>query len=218
MRTSFPSPRTSSTLHSGIAARRRCAIVRRDGQWHHLGTAGWLAGGVVHRCPTQPGIDGRRGDLPGADRVHGQARAVLAVATGEDARHLGHLGLRSATIKPQHVLDSAAFEAGQIGALTGGENDLIGFERYQPIGVELGIELPRVVLGAHAELEGDLTVLVDAHWAPARVQLHALRRLLFRSRPGWPACRGASPGKWGYLLAPGAKPSGRRRWKRCRRR
>ena len=149
------------------------AIVRHDVQGDHLGAAHRLAGGGVHGRPAQPGVDGGRGDLSGADRLHGRPRAVLRVAAGEDARHLGHQGLRVRDDEAAGVLDPAALEDRQVGALTGGEDHVIGFELQQAGGVELRIEAAVLVVGPLAELEGDLAFLVDAYRAPARVQLHA---------------------------------------------
>ena len=51
-------------------------------------------------APAQPGVDGGRGDLPGADRLHGGARAVLRVSAGEHARYLVIRVFESATMKP----------------------------------------------------------------------------------------------------------------------
>ena len=135
------------------------AIVRHDLQRNHLGAAHRLAGGGVHGRPAQPGIDGGRGDLPGADRLHGRPRAVLRVAAGKDARHLGHQGLRVRDDEAAVIFDPAAVEDRQVGALTGGEDHVIGFELQQAGGVELRIEVAVLVAGLLAELEGDLTIL-----------------------------------------------------------
>ena len=98
---------------------------------------------------------------------------MLRVAAGKDARHVGHQGLRVRDDEAVVVFDPAAVEDGQVGALTGGEDDVIGFERQQPAGVELRIEVALLVAGLLAELQGELTILTDADRPPARVQLHA---------------------------------------------
>ena len=71
------------------------------------------------------------------------------------------------------VLDRAAVEDRQVGALAGGEDHVVGLERQQAGGVELRIELAGLVVDLLAELEGALAVLLDADRPPARVQLHA---------------------------------------------
>ena len=71
---------------------------------------------------------------------------MLTIATGKDTRFRGHLGLRIGNDKSVVVVDIATFNAAQIGALTGGKNDMIGFERQQAVGVVAGIELTGLVL------------------------------------------------------------------------
>ena len=99
---------------------------------------------------------------------------MLRVAAGEDSRHVGHQGLRVRDDEAVVVFDPAAVEDGQVGALTGGEDDVIGFERQQPAGVELRIEVALLVARLLAGPQGELTIVTDADRPPARVQLHAL--------------------------------------------
>ena len=156
-----------------------CAIVRHDVQGNHLSVPHRLAGGGVHSHPAQPGIDGGRGDLSGADRLHGCPWAMLRVAAGKDARHFGHQGLRVRNNEAAYIFDPAAIEDRQVGALTGGEDHVIGFELQQAGGVEYRIEAAVRIVRPLAELQGDLAFLIDADRAPARVQLHAFGDCVF---------------------------------------
>ena len=72
------------------------------------------------------------------------------------------------------VLDRAAVEDRQVGALPGGEDHVVRVERQQAGRIELRIELPVRIVRPLAELEGDQAVLVDAQRTPTGVQLHAL--------------------------------------------
>ena len=149
------------------------ALIRRDRQGNDVGSAHRRAGGMVHRRPAQPGIDRAGGDLPGADGLHDRPRAVLHVAPGVDAWHLGHQGFRVGEDEAVSRLDRAAVEDRQVGPLTGGEDHVVALERQQAGGVELRIELSGLVVDLLAELEGRLAVLPDADRAPPGVQLHA---------------------------------------------
>ncbi len=98
---------------------------------------------------------------------------MLRVAAGKDTRHFGHQGLRVRDDEAAYIFDLAAFEDRQVGALTGGEDHVIGFELQQAGSVEYRIEAAVRVAGLLAELEGDVAILIDAQRAPAGVQLHA---------------------------------------------
>ena len=97
---------------------------------------------------------------------------MFDVAAGEDARHRGHEAVGVGDDEAVVGFDAVVFDTGQVGALSDGEDHVIGFERQHPGGVEARIEFAGVVVGPFAELEGERTVVVDAYRAPARVQLH----------------------------------------------
>ena len=110
---------------------------------------------------------------------------MLPVAPGEDARHRGHLGRRVGHDVAAVVLDAAAFEARQVGALAGGEDDVVGVEFQEAGAVELRVELAVLVLDLLAELEDGHPLLVEPQGSPAGAQLHALGdRELDLSRAG----------------------------------
>ncbi len=73
--------------------------------------------------------------------------------------------------------EPAALDAGEVGALPHGEDDLVALEAQPALGVELRIEAAAIlntVEDAVAVLEHDLAVVLDAHGPPARMQGHAL--------------------------------------------
>jgi hypothetical protein len=157
----------SSLGHRG--ATKPTAGLSRNVQRIHFGAAQGFACGGVHGISLQPGIDGGSSDLSGADRLHGRSRTMLPIAAREDARHVGHLGLRVGNNEAAHVLDPAAIEARQVCALADCKNYVIGFELQQAIGIELRVEATGLVLDPFAELEDRFAVLLDSYRTPARV-------------------------------------------------
>ena len=157
--------------------------------------------------PAQPGVDGGRSDLAGADRLHGRARAVF---TSPPAKTPGTWSSWFAVRDDKAAidLDAAAFEDSQVGALADGEDDVIGFELSRRQESNFGSKRPLASLTCSQNWKTTAPSSSKRN-GPQRGAAAHLRRRRSRSRADWPASRGASRGRpCPRAQRPGATRSG----------